>query len=196
MRIIIEHLDPEIFPWSLLEYKHISKLMGKENVLFTHVANKKDQQLLAALGEVKKESFKILASKHHKQFNIKRICVLDPAAEKPLQPEDADIFDYFVFGGVLGNDPMDGRTEVEISSFFPFSGKRHLGNKQMSTDTAVHVLKKVVVEKKTCNELVFVDDIEIVLGEGYSNILPYRYLVVDDKVVFTPGLIDLLQKEE
>lgn len=196
MRIIIEHLDPQIFPWSLLEYQHISKLVGRENILFTNVARKKDQQLLMPFGNVGKESFKTLAGKHPGRFNIKRVCVLDPAAEKQLMPDDAERFDYFVLGGVLGNDPMDGRTEVEISSFFPFSGKRHLGNKQMSTDTATHVLKKVISEKKKFNELVFVDDMEIVLGEGYSNILPYRYLVVDDKVIFTPGLIDLLQKEE
>lgn len=31
-----------------------------------------------------------------------RICLLDPRAEKELAPGDAETFDWFVFGGILG----------------------------------------------------------------------------------------------
>lgn len=31
-----------------------------------------------------------------------RMCLLDPRAEKELAPEDAESFDWFVFGGILG----------------------------------------------------------------------------------------------
>jgi len=31
-----------------------------------------------------------------------RLCLLDPAAEMDLKPEDGEIFDAYVFGGILG----------------------------------------------------------------------------------------------
>jgi ribosome biogenesis SPOUT family RNA methylase Rps3 len=31
-----------------------------------------------------------------------RVCLLDPAAAKDLSPEDGDVFDVFLFGGILG----------------------------------------------------------------------------------------------
>jgi ribosome biogenesis SPOUT family RNA methylase Rps3 len=190
MQFVIEHLDPEVFPWSLLEYTHISSVVGKDKLVFTNVL--KDGGKLDGLGSVHKESVKDMIV--DKKIDFKKVCVLDPLAEKELSVDDD--FDYFVFGGVLGNDPMDGRTEREITSFLPFSAKRSLGDKQMSTDTAVHVVKKIVVDKIEFKDMVFIDDPEIRLGQGYSQILPYRYLVVNDQLVFTPGLIQLLKDED
>lgn len=39
-----------------------------------------------------------------------RVLLLDPKAEKELSPEDALEFDYFLFGGILGDDPPRDRT--------------------------------------------------------------------------------------
>ena len=40
MKFIIEHLEPELYDWCLIEYEHISKIVGKENLIFTNI-NKK-----------------------------------------------------------------------------------------------------------------------------------------------------------
>lgn len=186
MKFIIEHLDPNVFPWSLLEYTNISNVVGKENLIFTNV--KKDKSKLEPLGETHKQSAK--------ELNLKQetVCILDPFAEKELQPSDK--FDYFLFGGVLGNDPMDGRTKDQISNNFPKAQKRRLGDKQMSTDTAVKVTHTILKEKIPFKDLIFADDLEIVFSQGYSQILPYRYLIENDKVLLTPGLIQLLKEED
>lgn len=70
-----------------------------------------------------------------------RVCLLDPRATKVISPEDAELFDVFLYGGILGDDPPRDRTG-ELRKL-GFEG-RHLGEKQMTTDTAVKVTKIVV----------------------------------------------------
>ena len=36
------------------------------------------------------------------EIKSERTCLLDPAAKTDLNPEDGDIFDAYVFGGILG----------------------------------------------------------------------------------------------
>ncbi|PIY60292.1 hypothetical protein COY95_02530 [Candidatus Woesearchaeota archaeon CG_4_10_14_0_8_um_filter_47_5] len=40
MKFIIEHMEPELYPWCLLEYRHISQIVGKGQVVFTKVTGK------------------------------------------------------------------------------------------------------------------------------------------------------------
>jgi len=70
-----------------------------------------------------------------------RICLLDPRAPKVLSPSDAQEFDAFLFGGILGDDPPRDRTS-ELRKL-GFEG-RHLDKVQMTTDTAVYVSSLVV----------------------------------------------------
>ena len=76
-----------------------------------------------------------------------RVCLLDPRAEKELAPEDAQNFDLFLYGGILGDDPPRDRTG-ELRKL-GFEG-RHLGPVQMTTDTAVGVTKIVVEDGGEC----------------------------------------------
>lgn len=73
-----------------------------------------------------------------------RICLLDPRAEQVIHPEDAQRFDVFLYGGILGDDPPRDRTG-ELRRL-GFEG-RHLGPVQMTTDTAVGVTKLVVEDQ-------------------------------------------------
>lgn len=75
---------------------------------------------------------------------IERVCLLDPKAEKVIAPEDADKFDVFLYGGILGDDPPRDRTK-ELRKL-GFEG-RHLDTVQMTTDTALGVTKKVVEDQ-------------------------------------------------
>lgn len=61
-----------------------------------------------------------------------------------LAPEDGETFEVFLYGGILGDDPPRDRTG-ELRKL-GFEG-RHLGEKQMTTDTAVGV-SKIIVEDK------------------------------------------------
>ncbi len=42
MKYIIEHLEPELFEWCLIEYEHISKLVNEDNLIFTNIKKQKD----------------------------------------------------------------------------------------------------------------------------------------------------------
>lgn len=77
---------------------------------------------------------------------MSRVCLLDPKAPLPLSPEDHGKFDWFLYGGILGDDPPRDRT-AELRKL-GFEG-RHLGEVQMTTDTAVGVTKIVVEDRGT-----------------------------------------------
>jgi len=99
---VVEHLDPELEQWSALEYKCIAEESAKvgSRFLLSSVpeALNLPSNLQGARGlEVERRSVEtIFADKKE------RVCLLDPAAKKELRPEDAETFDVFLFGGILG----------------------------------------------------------------------------------------------
>ncbi len=181
MYFIIEHLEPLMYAWCVLEYKHISSVVGKRQLIFTNV--KKGADKIKDLGNIRKESARNL--------KLMKACILDPSAKKALTPEIAKQFGNFIFGGILGDNPQRFRTKRELSSKLNLPAF-NLGPKQMSTDTAVIVCKKIV-DGKNLSELEFVEEYVISEGEGLERLLPYRYLVEAGKTVFTPGLKKLLE---
>ncbi|PIN79587.1 hypothetical protein COV16_03445 [Candidatus Woesearchaeota archaeon CG10_big_fil_rev_8_21_14_0_10_34_8] len=181
MKYIIEHIDPEIYDWSLMEYKHISKVVGKLNVIFTNIKNNKDK--LRALGRVEEKQIK--------ELKLKNACLLDPKAEKTLNPKDN--FDYLIFGGILGDDPPQGRTEKAFTGLK--CEKRNLGSVQMSTNTAV-LVAKMIVDGRKFEEIKFVDELVIPVQEGEEIILPYRFVVKNGKPVLADGYVEFVKENE
>ncbi|WWC59105.1 uncharacterized protein I303_101653 [Kwoniella dejecticola CBS 10117] len=122
-----------------------------------------------------------------------RVCLLDPKAEKILSPEDADTFDVFLYGGILGDDPPRDRTK-ELRKL-GFEG-RHLGEKQMTTDTAVGVTKIVVEDQISLDKIPFTDFPTITFNKYESIEMPFRY-VVDDKgePILPPGMREHLKAD-
>lgn len=45
-----------------------------------------------------------------------KVCLLDPASEIELRPADGDVFEVFLFGGILGDDPPRGTYTVLLVS--------------------------------------------------------------------------------
>jgi len=179
MKFVIEHLEEQLYEWCILEYKHISKIVGKDNLIFTNVKSDK----LLDFGEVTKESVNDL--------DFKKVCVLDPFAEKELSCDDK--FDYIVLGGILGDEPMQRRTEKEIKIKEAVS--RNMGADQMSTDTAVYVAKHIIDGGKL-SDIKFKDEIEIEIAEGESVILPFRYVLLDGKPMLPDGFVEFLKTRE
>ena len=102
-----------------------------------------------------------------------RTCLLDPKAERELEPADGTRWDTFVFGGILGDDPPKYRT----GELHPLgAAARHLGPVQMTTDTAVVVTHEIVANGRPLGSLPFVDRPDVVLGPHESVNLPFRYL--------------------
>ena len=167
MKYIIEHLEPKLYEWCFIEYRHIAEIVGKKNLIITNTMDKKASKIT---DNVSRKSFTDLG--------LKRICILSPYAKKTLSKNDAKKFDYIVLGGILGDNPPKKRTVNYFNGIK--CEKRNLGNRQMSTDTAVYVAKKII-EGKKLGDFNFVDTIDVKLDKYLSVELPFRYVVVKNK---------------
>lgn len=186
MKFIIEHLDGRLYNWSLLEYAHCSKIVGKENLIFTNIKGNIASEKLRLLGNVEKRSVK--------ELGLTKVCILDPLAEKTLCSDDKNKFDYFIFGGILGNYPPDKRTKTKLSNHI-FCEKRNIGKIQMSTNTAVYVSHKILSGMKF-EEFTFIDELIIPIDDGEEVQLPFRYVVENEKTVLADGFIEFLKKRK
>lgn len=182
MKFIIEHLEDEVWDWCVLEYRHMSEIVGKDNLIFTNVPEK-EKHKLEKLGRVETKSIR--------ELNFKKCCLLEMISDKELVTNDKNKFDYFIFGGILGDNPPQGRTKI----LHGLCEMRNLGQEQMSTDTAVLVTNMILNGKKL-NEIEFKDEIELDTNEGESVILPYRYVIKDGKPVLPKGLFEMLKKQK
>ena len=186
MKYIIEHLDLGLYDWSLLEYTHISEIVGKENLIFTNIKKQEDKEQLEKLGQVEEKSIK--------ELKYPNLCILDPAASQTLSPLDKKEFEYLLFGGILGDWPPQQRTKKELSSKMD-AERRNLGEQQMSTNTAVYVAKKIMDGKKF-SEFEFVEQLLIPVEDGEEIELPFRFVVEDGKPVLAPGYIEFVKKQD
>ena len=190
MIFIIEHLEPELFDWCLIEYTHISSIVGKENLVFANIKKKKDFDKLKKIGNV--------VEKKVSELNFQNICILSQYAKKTLATNNKKKFDYFVFGGILGDKPAKRRTEYLIKELKQNKIKfeeRNLGSVQMPTDVAVFVAKKIFDGKKL-NEFKFIDEVEIQISENESVNLPFRYTIDNGKLIISEKLVEHLRKRK
>lgn len=169
---IIEHMD-ELGKWTTLEYIHICEIVKDENTVFTNFVENED----SVFGEkYKPRCFQKSINELKDVFDFNRICLLDMKADKTLTYEDCDKFDYFIFGGILGNVPSEDRTSVLRKMSFPFS--RNLGTVQMTTNTAVLVCHMIANDKVKLDDIPYIDSPELYLhnNDKESILLPFRYV--------------------
>jgi ribosome biogenesis SPOUT family RNA methylase Rps3 len=186
MKFIIEHCDSRLYQWSFLEYEHISRVVGKNNTLFTNIKTKTVEKKLKKLGHTENRSVTLLP--------LINAAVLDPVSSKTLTPALAKKFCYLIVGGILGDKPMKRRTKKIITDKMRLPSF-NLGKKQVPTDTAVHVAylisKGIPLEK-----MAFIERVDIKINKFSSVELPFRHLVIDGKVLITPGLKEYLRKRQ
>ncbi len=106
---IVEHLDPELGPWSELEYLTIAKEAHQAGSTFCLSSLPAAFAVPAALAAVPTFKAETRSVELIYAADKSRVCLLDPAANKDLGPEDGQEFDVFLFGGILGDDPPRGK---------------------------------------------------------------------------------------
>lgn len=183
---VIENLEPKLSRWVLIEYGWISQNAGKNNMIFTNIKTR--IEALEKFGRVYSESVS--------ELDFKNCCILDPQSDKMLTPSEAKKFDYFIFGGILGNNPEEGRTKKWLTS--KMEGKcevRNLGKKQFSTDTAV-LVTKMIFEGTPLEKIQFKEPVIIETGPNEEVELPYPYVLRNGKVVIAPRLVEMLKKQK
>ena len=103
---MVEHLDPELGPWSALEYQAIAEESEKVGVDFCLSSVPRDLELPSKLKNNKHLVIEHRSVEDLPQIEKRRVCLLDPAAKDELNPEDGRLFDVFLFGGILGITQM------------------------------------------------------------------------------------------
>ena len=121
--------------------------------------------------------------------------LLDERSESLLCPEDSGQFQYFLFGGILGNVDeldMDKTKELRDQGYT----LRHLGKEQMTTPTALAVSHRILQEKISFEKLEFVDRPEYEVTDSETLVIPFRYLSNDQgEAIMADGNLELMSKD-
>lgn len=190
MKFIVEHMEEGLSEWVIMEYRHMISQVGKGNLILSGLSSTTIDSAPSDIAEGA-----VLTSKTVLELTEKhKVLLLDPASPQEMSPEDGlpDAgFEFLLFGGILGDDPPQDRTKLlRVQGF----ATRHLGNHQMTTDTAVMVSKKIF-EGARLGEIPFIDRPDIVLGKNERVEMPFRYIKeANGQPKVPPGFIELLRK--
>src|SRR4051794_2039914 len=99
-------MEDNLHEWCLLEYCHITTFIHPHNVYFTNLS--KTAEISFKNLEILKETNFLAENITNMNISMDKICLLDPASNQVLEPTDGDAFEYFLFGGILGDDPPRG----------------------------------------------------------------------------------------
>ncbi|KAI9888572.1 MAG: hypothetical protein M1814_006813 [Vezdaea aestivalis] len=191
---VVEHLDPELGEWSKAEYLCIADETAASECIFMLTSLAPSFNIPADFTSHK--CLETNAASVEDLFPGPRkdcVCLLDPASPKALSPPDADSFDVFLFGGILGDHPPRDRTsELRKKGY----ATRNLGSVQMTTDTAVRVTRTVIKNQTPLDKIPFLDFPEIQIDKHESVVMPFRYVkTADGKPVLPNGMVELLAKD-
>ncbi|KLO06518.1 DUF431-domain-containing protein [Schizopora paradoxa] len=222
---VIEHMEEDepgqshsLPEWVKLEYMHMRTVAGpKAEVLFTNVSESSAKEL-STLIDSENKAQSITSSPNRSpsrlakasatrtgveklmvqsSLPLDKVCLLDPKAELELTPADGDgRFNWFLFGGILGDDPPRDRTSELRKLGYP---TRHLGSVQMTTDTAVAVTKRVVEDHIKLGDIPYIDFPCLSFGPKEGAEMPFRYIAVDGNVkgdpLMPPGMKELIRSD-
>ncbi len=197
IKFVIEHLEQLLSKWILIEYKHSSQIVGKENVVFTNVRRSDWRKILLRIGEVYEES--ITSRRIHSMFD--KIIILDPQAKILLSPKD---FMYcgsiaIVIGGILGDNPPKGRTRKLLTEKMDNIAEiRNLGGNQFSIDGAVFMAYQILNGREITEIPIIVgwEEKRIMMGIEHSVFLPYAYPLVEGRPLISKELLEYLMSGE
>ena len=115
---IVEHLDPELGAWSQLEYLAIARecqASGSKFCLSSLPAGFEVPGELSSVPSFVAESRGVEELHPEAGGRKARVCLLDPKAEADLSPGDGELFDVFLFGGILGTYEIPFRSVDETT---------------------------------------------------------------------------------
>nr|MDO8100326.1 SAM-dependent methyltransferase [Candidatus Njordarchaeota archaeon] len=187
--VIIEHLEPVLGKWIWLEYEHVSKMVGRENLLFTNIRNKKEAFKLVELGKVSLKSVV-----HSKELARHTSIILDPQSPMPLLPKDFTGDTCLIVGGILGDHPPRGRTRLALTRKLSHLLSRNLGPYQFSVDGAVYVALSVA-SGNLLTDIPIELGAEIKISKKHVTFLPFAYPLVRGKPLMASGLRRYLRQE-
>lgn len=194
-KFIIEHMEEGFSDWVKLEYLQIAKDVGVDNLWLSSVPKNANipKEFVEAGIQITTEDILEFEKVVGSDFDKSRVCLLDPSAQSEFLPSDDEKFDYFLFGGILGDHPPRDRTgELRKKGF----EGRHLGKVQMTTDTAVRVTKIVADEKTALESIDYVDFPELKFNKNESTEMPFRYVKdASGNPILPAGMFNLIKED-
>ncbi|ABM80950.1 SAM-dependent methyltransferase [Hyperthermus butylicus] len=188
--IVIEHLEPVLSRWILAEYRHAARL-AHGRLVFTNAGRCcKELSMIAPCYE--KSIVELEGTLYTSRSNV---IILDPQAEKLLDPQEAANAEAIVIGGILGDHPPRGRTRELLTRRASGMKARSLGPHQFSIDGAVYAAVKTLEGVAPDRlEVVLNPVVSIDLGDlGVIEVeLPYAYPKVNGEPLMAPELRELL----
>lgn len=181
MKLVIENLEKELSDWLYLEYRHAAEIWG--GAVFTNVPRGMAQEL-RSLGEVDPRPC-------HEVIPAGEALVLDPRGEESLRRRDFHGRKAVIVGGILGEAEPLGRTREHISSRMKGARVRNLGDVQLTIDSAALVARLVELGVPL-RDIEVTTEVEVRVSQGESIHLPYGYVIVNGRVILTPGLREYL----
>lgn len=204
MKYIIEHMEEGFSEWVTLEYMQILKDVKPGNLILTSLPEgTTDENIPKQLKELglrwttrNLTEIPHLSPNEYEPLSAGRVCLLDPRAEIDLQPTDRTQFDYFVFGGILGDHPPRDRTKELQNTYPDLLVGRRLGDKQMTTDTAVRTTQIIIEGQKPFEDIQFIDYPEFRFSKTEATEMPFRYVLGSDgKPILPSGMLELIKKD-
>lgn len=180
--------------WSRLEYDHIRELAltGGNDVLVCNISASHAK----LLNDIKSTPDSITSTGTMSVLGVPpdQVCFLDLRATETLSPADAHKFSHFVFGGILGDHPPRDRGQALRATGV---ATRLLGDRQMTTDTAVLVADIILHRNMAITDIPYVDDPELQADDADVDkeaiVMPFRYVIGrDGKPILPTGLLDLM----
>ncbi len=193
--IVVEHLEPVVGEWVRAEYRHLVDIVGAERVAFTNTGD--CDSFLREIGRSVlcfEESVAELRGILYASPD--RLLVLDPSADRILEPGEAGRHDAVVIGGILGDHPPRGRTRTLLTRRLRGAVVRSLGPHQYSIDGAAVVYMLVeegqhpYTVRVVLNPVIRLRYFDIEVEEE----LPFAYPVLGAGPEYPPELPWLLER--
>ena len=106
---VVHHVEPELYPWSQLEYQHmLSHIQRFDPNGCLYITNCLPPSSQSTNND---DNGLIYTTKPYTDLitdEMENFILLDPEADEVLKPEDAKWVRGIVCGGILGTDEMDG----------------------------------------------------------------------------------------
>ena len=197
---VIEHMETEVSEWVKNEYTRMVSDVGASNLMFTNMkpnvncpAYDSEELTFLSGATLIPETFQEFHDA--KDGDRTKAVLLDERSDAVLCPEDSGKFQYFLFGGILGNVDeldMDRTKELRVQGYT----LRHLGKEQMTTPTALAVSYRILHDQTPIEQLEFVDRPEYEITDAETLIIPFKYLANEHgEAIMADGNLDLMSQD-
>jgi ribosome biogenesis SPOUT family RNA methylase Rps3 len=201
MLFVVDHIEEQLYEWSLLEYMHMMQFVNltsdQDSFILANLAKPevaKSHELTRLGAQISFDS----ALLHLAKTGAKRIIILDQMAECELAADDK--CDAIIVGGILGTDELEGpvvdRTS-QVRQTVPDGIElvlRHLGPVQMTADTALITSWLILRQGARFQDLCFVDRPSVRIARNEFTEMPFRYLLDYAQVDIDPRLKALFEQ--